>query len=622
MRNGIGLFVFALVAGAAAHAQSLAAPGGAGDSGGAGGEVVVRASDAVVAGAGAKAKAPKAPKVSTKAELIASDTDGDLTLEIEDLDASPADLDPDDFEVTVRGDVLVPAGATLNVEDDSTIRSTQGGVFIVGNVADNGGGIDGVSLDLISLRKAVVVQGNVDLDGETASFGGDGGDLDLFGAQVAITGASTVSARGGASTGGGNDGGGGGSVDIGPSDPVIHGRVSAQVGADATVDLRGGQSGTGGGADGGDGGDFDVNYSDLLGTASTLTLAGRIDVRGGAAQAGAGSGGDAGSIQADVGGALAVTGELDASGGAGAAGADGGSGGDIELGGRAVGKAPISILVPGSTDVDVNVGGGAGADGQGGAGGLILVEADLRGVRWTGDLSAAGGSSIDDDGADGGEVSLMSWGPRGAPVIVDGSIAAQGSDANGDGDGSAGGDISLVSLDGPVELSGSANTSAGDAAGDGNDADAAGAGDLFLLADDTNGLPGTGVNDDAIDLLDDLGGTIRVGGNLTASGGNGGASGATDGSDGGMITVDADGDDGEEPGNGTVELADGVAIDASGGNGNGGGTSGDGGDITVRGSNGNEDGAVSGVIQGVGNTFTSDGGVGGTAGAAGTIVID
>jgi hypothetical protein len=61
---------------------------------------------------------------------------------------------------------------------------------------------------------------------------------------------------------------------------------------------------------------------------------------------------------------------------------------------------------------------------------------------------------------------------------------------------------------------------------------------------------------------------------------------------------------------------------ATGGNGSGAGDSGDGGDITVRGSNGDEDGAVSGVIQGVGNTFTSDGGVGGTAGAAGTIVVD
>jgi hypothetical protein len=621
MRSAVGFFVFALMLGASAHAQSLHAPGGAGDSGGAGGDVVVRASDAVVAGAGAKAKAPKAPKVSTKAELVASDLDMNLQVEIADLDASPADLDPDDFQVTVRGDVLVPAGTTLFVEDDSTIVSTQGGVFVVGDVADDDPTLDGVDLALVSLRKAVVVQGDVDLDGENASTGGDGGDLDLEGAQVAISGGSTVSVQGGDSSGGGNDGGSGGSVDIGPADAVIHGRIAAQVGADALVDLRGGQSGTGGGADGGDGGDFDVNYSDVLGNASTLTLAGRVDVRGGPAQAGAGSGGDAGSITADVGGALAVTGVLDASGGAGAAGADGGSGGDIELGSRAAGKGPISILATGSTDVNVSVDGGAGSDGQGGSGGLILAEADLRGVQWTGDLSAVGGASVDDDGADGGEVSLTSFGPRGAPVIVDGSIAAQGSDANVDGEGSAGGNISLVSLDGPVELTGSADTSAGDAVGGGNDADAAGAGDLFLLADDTNGLPGTGANDDAIELLDDLGGAIRVGGNLTATGGNGGG-GSSDGSDGGMITVDSDGDDGEEPDNGEVELADGVAMLATGGNGSGAGDSGDGGDITVRGSNGDEDGAVSGVIQGVGNTFTSDGGVGGTAGAAGTIVVD
>ena len=126
--------------------------------------------------------------------------------------------------------------------------------------------------------------------------------------------------------------------------------------------------------------------------------------------------------------------------------------------------------------------------------------------------------------------------------------------------------LKLVSLDGPVELSGSANTSAGDAVGGGRDADAAGGGDLFLLADDANGLPDTGANDDAIDLLDDLGGDILVGGSLTATGGNGGGAGDTDGSDGGMITVDADGDDGEEPTNGTVELADGVAMNATGGN--------------------------------------------------------
>ena len=398
-----------------------------------------------------------------------------------------------------------------------------------------------------------MVQGDVDLDGENGATGGDGGSLDLLGAQVAISGVSTVSVRGGDSAGGGNDGGAGGSVDIGPANAVIQGRIAAQVGADATVDLRGGQSGTGGGADGGDGGDFDVNYSDVLGNASTLTVAGRVDVRGGTAQAGAGSGGDAGSIVADVGGALAVTGELDASGGAGAAGADGGSGGDIELGSRAAGKGPVSVLVPGSTDVNVSVDGGAGADGQGGAGGLILAEADLRGIQWTGDLSVAGGTSVGDDGADGGELALTSFGPRGAPVRVDGSLAAQGSDANVDGEGSAGGDIALVSLDGPVELTGTANTSAGDAVGAGNDA-AGDAGDLFLLADDANGLPGTGANDDAIELLDDLGGAILVGGNLTATGGNGGGGGDSDGSDGGMITVDSDGDDGEEPGNGEVEL--------------------------------------------------------------------
>ena len=621
MRSVVGFLAFVFMLGASAHAQSLHAPGGTGDSGGAGGDVTLRASDAVVAGGGAKAKAPKAPKVSTKAELVVANLDANPLVQIADLDASPFDLDPDDFEVTVRGDVLVPAGTTLSVEDDATIVSTQGGVFVVGDIADDDGGLDGADLDLISLRKAVVVQGDIDLDGENAGTGGDGGSLDLLGAQVAISGSSTVSARGGNSAGGGNDGGGGGSVDIGPSDPVIQGRIAAQVGVDATVDLRGGQSGTGGGADGGDGGDFDVNYSDVLGNASTLTVAGRVDVRGGTAQAGAGSGGDAGSIVADVGGALAVTGELDASGGAGAAGADGGSGGDIELGSRAAGKSPISVLVPGSTVVNVSVDGGAGANGQGGAGGLILAEADLRGIQWTGNLSAAGGSSVDDDGADGGEVALMSFGPRGAPVRVDGSLAAQGSDANGGGgEGSAGGDIALVSLDGPVELTGSANTSAGDAVGGGNDA-AGDAGDLFLLADDTNGLPGTGVNDDAIDLLDDLGGAILVGGNLTATGGNGGG-GTSDGSDGGMITVDSDGDDGEEAGNGEVELGDGVAMLASGGNGSGAGDSGDGGDITVRGSNGDAAGGVSGVIQGVGDTFTSAGGVGGVAGAAGAIVVD
>jgi hypothetical protein len=620
MRSLVGLLAFVSLLGGSAAAQSLTAPGGAGDSGGAGGEITLRASDAVTAGAGAKAKAPKAPKVSTKAELVVGDTDGDMTVEIEDLDASPADLDPDDFEVTVRGDVLVPAGTTLNVEDDSTILSTQGGVFVAGNAADNGGGADGVSLELVSIRKAVVVLGNIDLDGEAGGTGGDGGDLALRGAQVAISGTSTVSVRGGSSSGGGNDGGGGGSVDVGPSNPVVHGKVSAQVGPDATVDLRGGQSGTGGGADGGDGGDFDVDYSELLGNASALTLAGRVDVRGGPAQAGAGAGGDAGSIQADVGGPITVTGELDASGGAGAAGADGGSGGDIELGGRAAGKGALSILVPGATDVDVSVAGGAGANGQGGAGGLLLVESDLRGIRWTGDLGAAGGSSVGDDGADGGEVSLTSFGAKGAPVVVDGSIAAPGSDANGDGAGSAGGSVSLVSLDGAVELTGSANTSAGDAAGAGNDADGAG-GDLFLLADDANGLPGTGPNDDAIDLLDDLGGAILVLGDLTATGGNGGG-GDSDGSGGGLITVDADGDDGEEPGNGEVELGDGVALDASGGAGTGTGDGGDGGDVTVRGSNGDEDGAVSGVIQGAGVSVTSAGGAGAPPGAAGAVIVD
>jgi hypothetical protein len=268
--------------------------------------------------------------------------------------------------------------------------------------------------------------------------------------------------------------------------------------------------------------------------------------------------------------------------------------------------------------VDLNVAGGVGNDGSGGSGGLIFIEADLRGIQWTGDFSARGGISFGDDGADGGEVALTSWGPRGAPVRVTGGIEAQGSDADVDGTGSAGGDIALVSLDGPVELTGSANTSAGDAVGGGRDADDAGAGDLFLLADDANGLPGTV---DAIELLDDLGGGILVLGNLLAIGGNGGG-GDSDGSDGGMITVDSDGDDGEQPGNGEVELGDGVAVNAGGGNGTGGGDNGDGGDVTVRGSNGEEDGAVSGVIQGVGVTITSAPGAGGVGGTAGALVVD
>ena len=596
MRSVIVAFAFALSFGGAAHGQSLLATGGAGDSGGDGGGVEILASDAVVAGAGAKAKAPKAPKVTTKPDLATGDLNIGAFIDIADLDASPSDLDPDSFEVTVRGDVLVTAGNTLRVEDDTTIVSTQGGVFVAGTVVDNNGANSGVDLALISLRKAVVVQGSIDLDGENAATGGDGGALDLEGAQVTIGGTSTVSARGGTGTGAGNDGGDGGSVDIRPATPVIHGSIAVALGADATVDVRGGTSATGGGADGGAGGDFNVDYSELLGNASTLTLAGRVDVRGGDAVAGAGTGGDAGQIRADVGGALAVTGVLDARGGAGGAGADGGAGGEIELGSRAIGKGPVSILVPGSTAVNANADGGAGLDGQGGAGGSLLAEADLRGIQWTGNLSALGGSSVNDDGADGGAIELMSWGPSKSQVRVDGSLSSQGSDADVDGQGSTGGSVTVVSLDGPVELTGAVNTSAGDAVGADNDAGGP-AGDVFLLADDSNGLPDTGPNDDAIDLLDDLGGDIVLLANVTATGGNGGG-GGSDGSDGGLVVIDADGDDGEEATNGTVELADGVAVNANGGNGSGGGASGDGGDITVRGSNGNADAAVSGVIQG------------------------
>jgi len=615
----IGFLVCGLGSGVSADGQVLLAPGGAGDSGGAGGSVSIRASDAVVAGGNAKAKAPKTPKVSTKAELVVANLDGNPAVQIADLDASPADLDPDDFEVTVRGDILVPTGLTLEVEDDSTIVSTQGGVFVVGNITDNDGSFDGAELSLISLRKAVVVQGNVTLAGTNVAAGGDGGSLDLAGAQVAIAGTSTVNVKGGDSAGG-NDGGAGGEVLMRPSNPAVHGQIAAQVGADATVNAAGGTSGTGGGADGGEGGSFDVDYSDVLGNASTLALAGRVDVRGGPAQAGAGSGGDAGSIEADVGGATTVTGELDASGGSGPAGADGGSGGDIDIGSTAVGKGPVSILEPGSTTVNLDASGGNGSDGQGGSGGAIVVESDLRGIDWTGGLFAAAGSSVGDDGADGGDVELFSWGPRGAPVLVDGSISTAGSSGNVDGAGGAGGDVSLVSLDGNVEVTGSVDSSSGTALGGGNDADDAG--DIFLLADDANGLPGTAANDDAIDLLDNLGGAILVLGNVTAVGGNGGG-GDSDGGDGGMITIDSDGDDGEDADNGEVELGDGILVNASGGNGSGGGDSGDGGDITVRGSNGEEDGLVSGVIQGaVPATFTSNGGVGGAAGVAGTIIVD
>jgi hypothetical protein len=613
MRSARGFLVFAAfwLGAAAAHGgqvELLRATGGAGEVGGAGGDVVIEASDAVIAGAGAKVKAPKAPKIPTRAALVAGDTDMNFAVEIADLDASPADLDPDLFEVTVRGDVLVPAGTTLEVESDATLVSTQGGVFVVGDVADDDGSLDGASLSLVSLRKAVVVQGGVDLAGELSAAAGDGGELDLAGAQVAILGSVNVS--GGQSTGGGEDGGGGGRVDVRPSSPVIHGKIAAQLGADAAIDLSGGTSGTGG--EGGDGGAFDVDYTDVLGNPSALTLAGDVDAQGGIANGG-GAGGDGGTIQADVGGPLAVMGLLDARGGD---GTDGGSGGAIELGGRAAGKGPISLLVPGATEVGVQAAGGFGGNDSGGTGGLVSIEADLRGIQWTGSFDVRGGTSADGDGADGGDVLLTSWGPRG-PVRVTGSILAPGSDAGGDGEGSSGGEVALVSLDGEVALTGSVNTSGGDAAGGGNDGGSAG--DLFLLADDTNGLPGTV---DAIDLLDDVGGPILVsGGNLTATGGNGGG-GDSDGGDGGTLTVDADGDDGEQPGNGEVELGDGVVVNANGGNGTGTGGNGDGGDVTVRGSNGDEDGAASGVIQGIGVAITSVSGSGGVGGTAGAIVVD
>jgi hypothetical protein len=57
-------------------------PGG--PTGRRGGDVVVRASDAVVAGGGAKAKAPKAPKVSTKAELVVANLDANHLVQIAD----------------------------------------------------------------------------------------------------------------------------------------------------------------------------------------------------------------------------------------------------------------------------------------------------------------------------------------------------------------------------------------------------------------------------------------------------------------------------------------------------------------------------------------------------------
>src|SRR5687767_869463 len=98
MRSAPWILVFAAfwLGAAAAHGggvpQVLVASGGFGTDGGAGGGVVIEASDAVIAGAGAKVKPPKAPKIPTRAALIADDRDMNLAVEIADLDANPADL--------------------------------------------------------------------------------------------------------------------------------------------------------------------------------------------------------------------------------------------------------------------------------------------------------------------------------------------------------------------------------------------------------------------------------------------------------------------------------------------------------------------------------------------------
>lgn len=610
----------ALFLDARAAAQSFSAAGGTGDAGGNGGSFELKANRGVRAGGAAKVKLPSTPKVTSKATLVATDLDLDLDVDVADLDASPADLDPDTFEVTTAGNFLVPAGTTLLLGDDTVITSTRGGIFVAGAMQDNDGSLNGVNLTLRSVRRNVTITGTIDVDGEAAVNPGDGGTVRINALQVYVGGTATVSAHGGDSTAS-NEGGNGGDVRISSIRPVVQEKkVLIEVGGLATVDLRGGA-----GSRGGDGGTFDVDYRAQLGNASRLTLAGTIAVQGGAGEAGGNRGGNGGSILADVGGNMGLAGTLDARGGDGATGTDGGSGGRIRLGDRSPGAGLISLLGDRATPekaVSLDVGGGDGNVDEGGRGGDVNVEVDQGKVAWRGDIDAGGGATTNGDGADGGDVLLITYGSKRADVTLEGNVTVAGSNGAVNGAGSSGGSVELYSLDGAIAVLGDIDASAGDAAGDGNDAGANG-GHVFLIVDDLEADPDTTPDAGAIELSDGFGRSVRIEGDITTDGGASGG-GDADGSDAGNIVVDSDPDDGENKTNLGGTLVAGSTLSAVGGNGSGTGSSGSGGDITLRGSNRKADGGDTGFVVEVGATTSTSAGTGGAGGggASGTLTVD
>jgi hypothetical protein len=220
--GGIGVIiamVSSLLITVGLEAQDFLAAGGNGRSGGDGGEVEFRANRGIRAGGKAKVKTPKIPALQGATTLVAADLDVSGAIVVADLDASPGDLDPDDFEVTTAGNFAVLLGTTLELEADVVITSTSGGVFVLGAIQDNDGNDDGVDLTLRSIRKQVAVTGTIDVEGENAGDAGDAGDIDLIGLQVVAGGTATISARGGSTTGGG-DGGAGGNLTIENFTPV------------------------------------------------------------------------------------------------------------------------------------------------------------------------------------------------------------------------------------------------------------------------------------------------------------------------------------------------------------------------------------------------------------------
>jgi hypothetical protein len=372
-------------------------------------------------------------------------------------------------DVSVSGDAVIGSDVTAGGSDAVRKISVSGDLYVTATLraADLGATRQGLDLEV---GGTIFVSGAVDASGASGS-GQAGGALRLSAKQLVVTG-ELSSAGGDGTTAGGAAGG-------------ITIQTSGDVLLAGSVLIRGGAAagGGGGGAQGGAAGVLTIDAN------GAVALGGTIDGRGGVASAdatgGTIAGGAAGAVHVGETApptAITVFVPVMASGGPG--GASAGTGGTIT---PAPGTGNVNIA--GKMELDLRGGDSLSAPGAGGLlNGGARIDPGSGGVHISGEIDASGGSITkggSGNGADGGRVDMELVPTDGAVTIDAGAkITVRGGASGGSGTAGGGGHVWFFTMDGDETISGTVDTSGGDAPDPGGIG--GGGGMIYFLSDNNH----------------------------------------------------------------------------------------------------------------------------------------